>query len=354
MSTLALTLLVLIIGNVSILLELNFENKLIYYSALIYLVSNWLGLHDLILANYSFSQLFNKLSFDFIILLLFCLILPLSPNLSEFRVYFTLAIFSYPIFIFVYFLKKNEKYAFSFYFVLLLHLINLTIIFSDPDYYLIILTYVVCYCFVLYAMLNLYSLNYSETSDKSKKLDKEDWVLYFKIFITTVLFGEIDRYFLAYFIDAKTAILYVTLASILGFIPLISASLMQYLVNKRKIHNETFNFDRKLKILFYVTNIVGVVITFILGYEPISIILLSTSLFFKYYFVINTMKYIVDFYYLKKIKLIYKLNLNQNLIGLVINFLYFFIPAAVFITALSKLISTYPLVKLDREMGNKN
>ena len=347
MSTLSLTLIVLILGNVSIALNLNYEANLICYSALIYLISNWVGLHDLIIANYSFQQILPKVSIDFCVLIVLCLLLPRTSYLSEFDLYFTIAIYTYPIFVCIYLFKKNEYYATSLFVIITLHFINLYIIFRDVSQSEILVIFLSYYAFIVTLVLKIYGFNSFKIRNTAKRLNKADWILFAKIYITGVLFGEIDRYFLAYFIDAKVAILYVTLASILGAIPLFSASLMQYLVNRRKTDGMRFKFDKNLKLLFYSGVFVGIAATISLGYTLYAVVLLSVSLAFKYYYVIKTMVHVVEFYHLKSVESVYRLNLHQNVLGLLVNLMYFVLPAGAVITALSKFISTFPLVALD-------
>ena len=347
LSSLSLSVIIVIFGNISVFFNLNHEADLIYYSATIYLVSNWFGLHDMILLKCPIKKVFFKLIFDYAILLAVVLCFLSIPSFNEHYDTVFLAIFAYPTFVCVYLLKADELYGSALVAILLFHLTSLALLFFDLAQITFLLIFGIYFFFLTILVSRVYVQRSSRQHDATAALSFRDWIVFGKIFFVTILFGEVDRYILAYFIDAKTAILYTTLVTLCGLIPLFSASLMQYLINQRN-KGKIYRFDKRLKALFFSTVIVGIVTTYSLGYAVFSILLLSMALSFKYYFILKTLNYVVDFYRLDLKRKIYRLNLHQNLLGLVVNSMYLLFPGAIIITALSKLISSVPLILLDK------
>ena len=349
LSTFALTIIVVALGNISIVFELGLEGFLIQYSFLAYIVSNWIGLNDLFLTPVTLERTYKKLILDYFSLIVLSIILGYMLDGLVYSYLAPLALILYPAYLITYFLRRKCYYFTSFAYIFLTHVIVVTgYVFNLLVYECMAIIFLFSVPFILFAK-RLFSESRSVLSG-----DEVVYSLYYKLFITGIVFGELDRYIIAFFLDAKIAILYATLNTILGFIPGVYVASMQSHINDYLHTGCLVRFSQNMSKIFFTLIAVSIGITFLLGYEFYSILAISIGLSIKFYFVLRTISTFVVLYAENKVDKIYKLNLKINLLGLIVNLAYLIFPAAILITTASKLASALPLYWISKVESKKS
>lgn len=339
----SLTLVVIIYGNLSIIFQFNIETQLIIYSFVVYMCSNWMGLNDLFLTPLRIESYFRKLLLDYLMIFVLVYLISQLSYFSKFSDFFSVPLVTYPLFVLTYTLRKAAYYLEAFLFSFFFHLLTINLIIFELNLNLLFTYLLLPFIYLFFIRSDIFITKSKKYENKLNKLQNKTYI---KIFFTSVIFGEIDRYVIAYFIDPKVAVLYITLSSTLGLIPGLSVAAMQSHIN-RFIHNdELFTFSKTLINLYIISGILSFCWSYFLGFNLLTISLIFFPLAIKFYYVMCTISHYIKMYAANKINYIYKLNFRINILGVLVNVLYLFFPPVLIITSISKVVSSIPLIYL--------
>jgi hypothetical protein len=181
--------------------------------------------------------------------------------------------------------------------------------------------------------------------EKKNYLNTDDWI-YIKIYSVGIILGDIDKYYIAYFIDPKIAIYYLTISSITGLVPIFLSGTVSAFKNEKEISKEMM---KKIWWIFILTILIALFSILINKNEGNYIILVSliSSVIFKYFYVIKSFPQYILLYKESRINAIYSLMVKTNIYSFAVNQFYFIYPSYL-ISVIAKVISSYPLYQLSK------
>jgi hypothetical protein len=344
--TLSLAIVTIISGNISAIFSLNIETEIIMYSFISFASSNWLGINNAFLIKNSFLFIRNKIAKDLIYLIIIATVLSAffqHPILKT--VIVSLAIYHFSVYGNI--LRNSKSYCSYANLQIFSHIFLLGMYIYEKE------------IAVIFLCLFLISINYKilkalkidlikmfiPAFEKKNYLNTDDWI-YIKIYSVGIILGDIDKYYIAYFIDPKIAIYYLTISSITGLVPIFLSGTVSAFKNEKEISKEMM---KKIWWIFILTILIALFSILINKNEGNYIILVSliSSVIFKYFYVIKSFPQYILLYKESRINAIYSLMVKTNIYSFAVNQFYFIYPSYL-ISVIAKVISSYPLYQLSK------
>lgn len=344
--TLSLAIVTIISGNISTVFSLNIETQIITYSFISFASSSWLGINNAFLIKNSFLFIRKKIAKDLIYLIIIATVLSAylqQPILKT--VIVSIAIYQFSVYGNV--LRNSKSYCSYANLQIFSHIFLLGMyIYDDKKALILLCLFLISINYKILRALKIdLIMMFKPVFEKKNYLNTTDWI-YIKIYSFGIMLGDIDKYYIAYFIAPKIAIYYLTISSITGLVPIFLSGTISALKNEKKINEEMM---KKIWWTFIFTIFIALLTILINKKEENYIILASliSAVIFKYFYVIKSFPQYILLYKKSRIDDIYSLMVKTNIYSFAINQLYFIYPSYL-ISVIAKVISSYPLYQLSK------